>query len=100
MQGLSSIRAPIRTRLFAVPRLNGDQVTLDISPQKESLSDTQYGEIRSARLVSTVRGRLGEWIELGSSGHDEQVTQRGVTRYGTRDAQSQRRVWVKVDVVP
>lgn len=89
----------ISSGFYAVPRVNGEQVTLDISPQKESLSDTQYGEVRSARLVSTVRGRLGEWMELGSSGHNEQVSERGVTRYGTRDAQSQRRIWVKVDVV-
>jgi type II secretory pathway component GspD/PulD (secretin) len=89
----------IGSGFYAVPRVSGDQVTLDISPQKESLSDTQYGEIRSARLVSTVRGRLGEWMELGSSGYTEQLAERGVTRYGTRDAQQQRRVWVKVDVV-
>jgi hypothetical protein len=89
----------ISSGFYAMPRVNGEQVTLDISPQKESLSETQYGEVRSARLVSTVRGRLGEWMELGSTGHDEQVSERGVTRYGTRDAQSQRRIWVKVDVV-
>ncbi|AOF80857.1 bacterial type II and III secretion system family protein [Methyloversatilis sp. RAC08] len=90
----------IGSGFYAMPRVNGDQVTLDISPQKESLSETQYGEIRTARLVSTVRGRLGEWIELGGSGYSEQVGERGITRYGTRDAQSQRRLWVKVDVVP
>ena len=89
----------VSSGFYAQPRVNGDQVTLDISPQKESLSDTQYGEVRSARLISTVRGRLGEWIELGSSGHDEQVSERGITRYGTRDAQSQRRIWVRVDAV-
>ncbi|WP_439537800.1 hypothetical protein [Methyloversatilis sp.] len=89
----------IGSGFYAMPRVNGDQVTLDISPQKESLSETQYGEIRTARLVSTVRGRLGEWLELGGSGYSEQVDQRGITRYGTRDAQSQRRLWVKVDVV-
>ena len=89
----------IGSGFYALPRVNGDRVTLDISPQKESLSDTQYGEIRSARLISTVRGRIGEWIELGASGYDEQVTRRGVTRYGTRDVQEQRRVWVRVDIV-
>lgn len=89
----------IGSGFYALPRVNGDQVTLDISPQKESLSETQYGEIRTARLVSTVRGRLGEWMELGGSGYSEQIDQRGITRYGTRDAQSQRRLWVKVDVV-
>jgi hypothetical protein len=89
----------IGSGFYAMPRVNGDQVTLDISPQKESLSETQSGEIRTARLVSTVRGRLGEWMELGGSGYSEQIDQRGITRYGTRDAQSQRRLWVKVDVV-
>lgn len=84
---------------YAQPRLNGNQVTLDISPQKESLSDTQYGQIRGSRLVTTVRGRVGEWIELGSSGYKEQGTQRGTTRYSTRDAQEQRSIRVKVDIV-
>lgn len=89
----------IGSGFYARPRVNGNQVTLDISPQKESLSDTQYGEIRTARLVSTVRGRLGEWMELGGSGYSEQVGERGIIRYGTRDVQSQRRLWVKVDLV-
>ena len=84
---------------YAQPRVNGNQVTLDISPQKESLSDTQYGQIRGARLVTTVRGRLGEWIELGSSGYREQDTRRGTTRYSTRDGQEQRSIRVKVDIV-
>ena len=61
----------------AVPRLTGDRVTVEISPQFDSPGDRGGGDADTQRLTTTVTGRLGEWIELGGS---SQLTQGAETR--------------------
>lgn len=90
----------IGSGFYAVPQLNGERLTLEIVPQNDSLSETQYGEIRRARLSTTLQGRLGEWMELGGSGVDSTDDQRGLTRYSTRSGAEVRRIWVRVSEVP
>jgi type II secretory pathway component GspD/PulD (secretin) len=55
---------------LARPRLAGDRVTLEISPQQAAVSATDPAAVRSLELVTTVSGRLGEWIELGAANQD------------------------------
>ncbi len=49
----------------AVPRLNGDRVSLEIRSAFDEPSHAGYGSVSSQQLSTTVSGRLGEWIELG-----------------------------------
>lgn len=90
----------IGSGFYALPQLNGERLTLEIVPQNESQSETQYGEIRSARLSTTLQGRLGEWMELGGSGVESSGDQRALTRYSTRSGVEVRRIWVRVSEVP
>ena len=45
-----------------LPRLKGDQVTQEVSLQKMRLNEQS---IEICCLNTVVRGRIGEWIELG-----------------------------------
>ena len=90
----------IGTGFYVVPRLNGDQVVLDISPQKERLIGSRGQNIEIQRLVTTVSGRLGEWIELGGLSQQQEDSETGWV-YGTGKMSSDtRRVWVKVEERP
>lgn len=90
----------IGTGFYVVPRLNGDQVVLDISPQKERLIGSRGQNIETQRLVTTVAGRLGEWIELGGLSQQQEDSESGWV-YGTGNMSSdRRRVWVKVEERP
>lgn len=82
----------------AVPRLSGDRVTIEISPQFDSLAG-RGRDVETQSLSTTVSGRLGEWIELGggTSRADESTgSLTGVAAQHTRDTRS---VWLLVEEV-
>ena len=48
--------------LMVLPKLNGDQVTLEIPPQKLRLNGQS---IEIFEINTVIRGRIGEWMVLG-----------------------------------
>ena len=85
------------TGFLVVPRLTGDRVTLEISSQREAFIPEQRGGVDTQRVVTTVSGRLGEWIEVSAMseerGSDSEVL---LGRAGSSRAES-RTVLLKVD---
>jgi len=89
----------INTGFYVLPRVSGERVTLDVSPQRESLSRQVPGAVNVQSVVTTVSGRLGEWMEIGGLAQDasgQQTVLLGRSSTATRDS---RRVLVKVDEV-
>lgn len=84
---------------YVRPQLSGDSVTLEISPQQESFSAVERGAASSHRLSTTVRARLGEWVELGGTNQDAVSERSGSASYSTRGSLEQRRVLLKVEEV-
>lgn len=84
---------------YALARTNGDDVTVDISPQREVLDPHGSGRIQTTSLVTTVRGRLGEWLELG--GTSQQRTQQGggLLRSTRGKDDTQQTLWLRVEAV-
>lgn len=80
---------------YAVPHLNGERVTLDISQQADSAG--QRGSVSTQRLTTTVSGRLGEWIELGGAGQQAESRQDGSFSLSTRELRDRRAIWLKVE---
>ena len=96
----SVVQRDIGSGFAARPRLNGEQVTVEINPLHETLEgDAATGSVRSERLMTTVSGPLGEWLVLGGSAADEQG-QAGGASWGTRSASRQRRLLMKVEALP
>lgn len=71
----------IATGFDVIPRVAGDSVLLEIAPQREVAGGD--GRVQVQRASSTLRARLGEWVELA----------------GVDEGASSRRIWVKVDEV-
>lgn len=89
----------VTTGFYVLPRVSGDQVMLDVRPQRETLSDQARGGVNVQSVVTTVSGRIGEWMEIGGIGRDasgQHTVLLGRTTTATRDS---RRVLVKVDEV-
>lgn len=89
----------VATGFYVLPRLAGDRVMLDVSPQRETLSRQIPGAVNVQSLVTTVSGRLGEWMEIGGVSQDasgQQTVLIGRTTTATRD---HRRVLIKVEEV-
>jgi type II secretory pathway component GspD/PulD (secretin) len=87
------------TGFEVVPRLSGNQVFLEIAPQRENFTSGNSGAIRSERMVSTVSGRLGEWIELGGGSGSSMRTESGISSSRDRTTVGDGRIWVKVEEV-
>src|SRR5687768_6500009 len=60
----------VATGFYVVPRITGDRVTLDVSPQRESVSRRVPGVVNVQSMNTTVSGRLGEWMEIGGLSRD------------------------------
>lgn len=61
----------LKTGFFVSPKLVGDKVTLDLSTRRDTPANVGAGQ-GSADLQAvstTVSGRLGEWIDVGGTGH-------------------------------
>lgn len=80
-----------------VPRVNGDQVTLEINPQQNTLGPR--GTVNVQQAATVLSGRLGEWIELGGIG--QQATRSGGgTVYSTQSSGSDTRsIFVRVEEI-
>ncbi len=89
---VQSMQQDLATGFEVVPRLSGNNVFLEIAPQRETVESYQ-------RAATSVAGRLGEWFELGAIGSGATREDRGIaSASGARAAQS-RRIWVKVEEV-
>jgi hypothetical protein len=93
------VQRDLGTGFVAVPRLSGDRVTLDISPRDDTPGPLP-GSVNVQRLITTVSGRLGEWLELGGSVGEQSGSTGGIASYGTRSASRARRLLLKVEELP
>lgn len=87
------------TGFYVLPRVSGDRVTLDISPQRETLSKQPRGGVNVQSMATTVSGRLGEWMEIGGIGVDASGQQSVLLGRATTASRSSGRVLVKVEEV-
>lgn len=79
---------------MVTPRMNGDQVILEISQQDERLSG---GAVQSQSLNTQVTGRLGSWIQLGGVSESSSSTSSGILSRSYSTGGNDLAVWVKVD---
>ena len=87
----------VTSGFYVRPRVSGDRVLLDISPQRESLSSDIRGGVNVQRVVTTVSGRLGEWIEIGGIVQNASGQQSVLLGQASSTETDYRRVLVKVD---
>lgn len=84
---------------YAAPRLSGDRVTLEISPQYDTPGGQGYGSVNTQRVSTTVSGRLGEWIEIGGANQQFSGQKSGNRSSGSSQVYDNRSVWLMVEEV-
>jgi type II secretory pathway component GspD/PulD (secretin) len=77
------------------PRLTGeDSVTIEIAPFSSSLASGGGGVINQQQALTTLSGKLGEWIEVSGTSSRQQEN---VKTYSTQNRnEQQRRILIKV----
>jgi type II secretory pathway component GspD/PulD (secretin) len=79
---------------MVTPRVNGEQVVLDISQQDERVNG---GGIQTQSLNTQVTGRLGSWIQLGGVSESSSRSDSGILRRQHQTSGNELSVWVKVE---
>jgi hypothetical protein len=89
------------TGFYATARLSGETVTLEFSPQQQRLRSSARGPVvETAGAITTIRGRLGEWLALGAVQESNSSGATGLLVWGRQAGSSQYSIWIKVDEVP
>jgi type II secretory pathway component GspD/PulD (secretin) len=85
-----------------VPRVNGQQVMLDIRTRQQRAIDSN-GAATVQRADTTVGGALGQWIELGgvssSESHSSRIVGTGGAAQRVSTQSDERSIAVKVDLI-
>ncbi len=83
---------------FAVtPRLNGNQVIIEVSPWSDRMQRNGAIETRSAHTTFTAE--LGEWVEIGGTFESSQYSQDGLLSRSRSTSQDEMHILIKVDKV-
>jgi hypothetical protein len=81
---------------YVVPRLQGDSVTLEILQHDDRLT-RRPGVLSTQSTGTVVRGRLGEWLQLGGIDTTADSSQGGLGRSVSGQDSELRQISVKVD---
>ncbi len=91
----------VSSGFFATARLNGDLVTLEISPRQQQFRPSGTGGTVQTRGANTVvNGRLGEWMQVGAVREASSGSETGLLVWGRQTGSAEYSAWVKVDAVP
>lgn len=81
---------------FAVlPRLNGEQVTLEISPWSDQMQNN--GSIETQSAQTTVTAKLGQWVEIGSVNEESHSSGSGLLRVEQGSRQNVVHILIQVE---
>ncbi len=86
--------------VWVLPRLAGDTVTLEVSPRRERLDPRRGRVIDLGAALTTVSGRLGEWIPLGGVDEAYAATGGGYAASTRRSGRTDQDLWVRVEELP
>lgn len=92
------------TGFYARPRLNGDAVTVEISPYQTTAKENESAAppvFAAQSLHTTVTGKLGEWLMIGASSPDVEQDNGAAVAYSTgQRGEQDRRILLQVTVMP
>lgn len=87
----------VSSGFYALPRVTGDRVVLEISPHREALSGQVRGGVNVQYAATTVEGRLGDWIEVAGSSNAAMGSRTVILGATSATGADTRRVLVKVE---
>ncbi len=89
----------VTTGFYVLPRIHGDNVTLQVSPFKQSRSKARSGDINTQRANTTITGRIGEWLPIGGTTEQTQRSQSSAGSHSSTQSRNNESIWIKADLV-
>lgn len=88
----------VTTGFYVLPRIHGDNVSLQVSPFKNSLSKARAGNIATQQANTTISGRIGEWLLIGGTTEQIKRSQSGIGNYSSTQNRANAGIWIKADL--
>jgi hypothetical protein len=96
---------PAVTGFYATPRLNGDEVFLElntVSRQRNNIRingrhPQQNFAVNNVR--TTARGKLGEWIAIGGTTQSGETQQHGIASINRQQRESSSQLYVRIEEI-
>lgn len=88
----------VQRGVYVLPRLQGEQVTLEVYQQDER-AGRKPGHFDIQHASAVVSGRLGEWIALGSIDSQGSANRDGLGLHGSTRRADQRHISVRVSEI-
>jgi len=89
----------VTTGFYVLPRVHGNQVTLQVSPFKQAPSQRRGGDIDTQGAHTTVTGPLGEWLPIGGVTEQTQQSYRGIGSYASTSSRNNSSIWIRAEPV-
>ena len=89
----------VTTGFYVLPRVHGDNVTLQVSPFKNSQSNVSGGSINTQHANTTISGQLGEWLLIGGTTEQVKRSQSGTSGYSSTQSSSDESIWIKAELI-
>lgn len=89
----------VRSGFLVLPRINGELVTLTLTPQQMQLHPDRGGAIDIQSASTTLSGKLGEWIEFGAVENGKQVSENVILRSTARERGARQRLRFQVILI-
>ena len=89
----------VTTGFYVLPRVHGENVTLQVSPFKNVQSHAGGSSINTQHANTTISGRLGEWLLVGGVSEQVKRSQSGTSGYNSTQGSSDDSIWIKAEVI-
>ncbi|MEA3241992.1 MAG: hypothetical protein U9Q19_00965 [Pseudomonadota bacterium] len=89
----------INTGFYVLPRVHGEQATLDVSPYKQSQSRKRGGDIETQSASTRITGKLGQWLAIGGVTGQTRSSSNRIGSYGSTQSRDNASIWIKADLV-
>lgn len=89
----------VTTGFYVLPRVQGDNVMLQVSPFKNSMRNSSGGSIDTQSANTTIRGRIGEWLLIGGTTEEITRKQSGAGSYTSTQSRNEQNIWIRADLV-
>ncbi len=88
----------VTTGFYVTPYLNGDQVTLNISPHMERQGSI-HGTYDITEADTTVRGNIGEWVTIGGVASSRDTSRSDILRKSQTSGHNQHSIQLLVEEI-
>jgi type II secretory pathway component GspD/PulD (secretin) len=82
------------------PRVQGNQVTLEISTRNDAVADASRPTFDVQRVDTVVSGRLGQWLEVGGIDQNRVQSDNALLNQRNAGASDERKIFLKVEELP